>query len=421
MSIQNIISKLVDFYNNKRGVAIGILLTAFLLFVVLFLTLLLVFKRPPAPTDIRTVTSDYNKIRITWIDKDKKSSGYNIYRSEDLLGDYLKISSTYNRNYTDTDLEPGKTYYYRITKIKGNKESDYSVASHTTTEEVGTVSNLRTEEVGNNYIKIAWDGFKGSEGFIIYRSEDVNNPYTRIGTTKEFFYTDENLETKKIYYYAVTQIVEKEESDFSSQLTAATKDWQCGDAIVYDQRIYNTVKIGEQCWFKENLKYETEEGSFCYEDITTNCEKDGRLYTFETATKGDSTEKTQGLCPLGWHVPSDEDFKVLERNIGMKRLNSNDSGWRGEVENIGNRLKAVVACTEKGGLFCGTSGFNLTMGGNRGISGVFRYIGMSSSLWTSTSVEEGLVWTRFFSFDNAGVNRKTEEKEKGHFLRCIKD
>jgi hypothetical protein len=61
------------------------------------------------------------------------------------------------------------------------------------------------------------------------------------------------------------------------------------------------------------------------------------------------------------------------------------------------------------------------MGGNSGISGVFRYIGMSSSLWTSTIAEEGLVWTRFFSFDNAGVNRKTEEAEKGIFIRCVRN
>jgi len=71
-----------------------------------------------------------------------------------------------------------------------------------------------------------------------------------------------------------------------------------------DSKEYKTAKIGEQIWMAENLNYAAE-SSRCYNDSTAYCQKYGRLYNWETATKA---------CPSGWHLPSQKEFQTLRAN-----------------------------------------------------------------------------------------------------------
>jgi uncharacterized protein (TIGR02145 family) len=93
-----------------------------------------------------------------------------------------------------------------------------------------------------------------------------------------------------------------------------------------DGKTYKTVKIGEQVWMAENLNIEME-GSKCYDNNQANCQKYGRLYDWNTATKA---------CPSGWHLPSREELDKLVNFAGGvekagKYLKAT-SGWNNDYE-----------------------------------------------------------------------------------------
>ena len=99
-----------------------------------------------------------------------------------------------------------------------------------------------------------------------------------------------------------------------------------------DNRIYKTVKIGNQTWMAENLRYQdnlTSPSIFCYDQDETLCEKQGVYYTWVAAMQLDSKTQNekfdidsltrathQGVCPNGWHISTLHDWKILSENIG---------------------------------------------------------------------------------------------------------
>ena len=123
-----------------------------------------------------------------------------------------------------------------------------------------------------------------------------------------------------------------------------------------DGQIYKTVTIGTQTWMAENLNYETENSS-CYNANEVKCSKYGRFYNWATAmdsagTWGSNgkgcgykstcspTSPVRGVCPSGWHLPSNAEFNTLFSIIGEnwnkgEKLKST-SGWKSLGENNGN-------------------------------------------------------------------------------------
>ncbi|MGM9985270.1 MAG: fibrobacter succinogenes major paralogous domain-containing protein, partial [Fibrobacter intestinalis] len=88
-----------------------------------------------------------------------------------------------------------------------------------------------------------------------------------------------------------------------------------------DGKTYRTVEIGKQVWMAENLNYEMD-GSYCYDNEATNCQKYGRLYTWAAAMQA---------CPEGWHLPSEAEWETLITAVGGEdvaglKLKST-SGW----------------------------------------------------------------------------------------------
>lgn len=110
--------------------------------------------------------------------------------------------------------------------------------------------------------------------------------------------------------------------------TTVPDTFECGTSTVdYGGQIYNTVKIGTQCWFKQNLNigatllvgYDQINNSvsekYCYNSVAGNCNTYGGLYFYGEAMQYNYQDGAQGLCPSGWHIPTLAEWNVLATSV----------------------------------------------------------------------------------------------------------
>jgi uncharacterized protein (TIGR02145 family) len=90
-----------------------------------------------------------------------------------------------------------------------------------------------------------------------------------------------------------------------------------------DGKSYKKVKIGNHVWMAENLNYDVpgDTTDVCYERKSDSCAKYGRLYSWFTTMNGVAISNAipsgiQGVCPVGWHLPSDEEWRTLTGYCG---------------------------------------------------------------------------------------------------------
>ncbi len=184
--------------------------------------------------------------------------------------------------------------------------------------------------------------------------------------------------------------------------------------IDIQDNVYTTVVIGDQTWMQQNLKVTVTPDSipvFCYAygGAESNAETFGRLYSWDVAMNGSRQEKAQGLCPDGWHIPSDEEWKVLEMFLGMTQAEADMTNvWRGQ--GVGTSLG-------KGG----SSGYEALYAGRRSSSGGYSLLNQYEYVWTSTEYGSN-AWRRCLDVNQTTVGRwNTFPKSYGFSIRCIKD
>ncbi len=273
----------------------------------------------------------------------------------------------------------------------------------------------------------------------------LEDEHTREGEgAAQFSSTMESLEPGTRYFvraYATNQVG----TGYGDQIDFVTV-WDNTYVSDIEGNEYPTVQIGELVWTAMNIrstKYSDgtpiplveEENdwaamsdvfkAYCYYNNDHALgEMDGALYTWAAATNGhpgsnDVPSGVQGVCPAGWHLPSDEEWKMFEMILGMNEDEVNGFEYRGAGQ--GGKLKETVNWTEPNEGATNESGFNARPSGSRETIGRFGNYGTSTDYWTSTGSGEAAAFFRRLSSEAGEIFRSGEPVKKGFSVRCVKN
>ena len=186
---------------------------------------------------------------------------------------------------------------------------------------------------------------------------------------------------------------------------------------------YRTVVIGGKTWFAENLNYAGVDGDVgvCYGGNETNCNTYGRLYTwaeamnigssYNSSTYGSgSNVQRQGICPVGWRLPSHQDWLDLETAVGGSST-------------AGTKLKSQTGWNTSSGYIPGTDdfGFSALPGGYRGTDGSFNGVGGWGFWWCATESDASFARRRYVYYNYSNVFSDWYNKSYGFSVRCSQD
>jgi uncharacterized protein (TIGR02145 family) len=185
----------------------------------------------------------------------------------------------------------------------------------------------------------------------------------------------------------------------------------CGNPItdIRDNKIYQTVQIGTQCWLATNLNYGTiltssqdqrdncQTEKYCYNDNPINCTNQGGLYQWDKLMLFDETPADQGFCPPGWHIPTENEWNTLFANY----INSGFAG---------SPLK-----------YSGYSGFNALLSGAKHINKGWDFQGFATFFWSSTLRNSTQAWAHGMNETNPSVSVYPSSRVNAFSVRCLKD
>jgi len=205
---------------------------------------------------------------------------------------------------------------------------------------------------------------------------------------------------------------------------------------------FETVTIGQQLWMAENLRvthynngdeiltgYDNDEwkdlssGAYTiYDDDPSNVHAYGYLYNWF------AVDDDRGICPEDWHVPSDDEYKILTDHLAPDGVVSENQGWTNII--AGGMMKQTGTIEDGNGLWnapntgaTNESGFAAHPGGFRlgGNTGNYINLGSHAYFWSSTAQNSSNAWHRKLNDNNTEINRPYDAKERGYSVRCLKD
>jgi len=368
-----------------------------------------------------------------------KTSGINITESQ--IVDF--------KNYLTTETDPLFTSWDKTSGINITESQIIDLKNYLTTEIDGDVTNeIQDLSLQDNILRITNNDNAADIDLSGYLdntdSQDLINVLTQ----------GNDAGNKQI----------KNVANPLDDFDAATKNYidemlmQAGYFTVkdFDGNVYKTIKIGEQVWMAEDLRVthypngdpipnitdDAEWGnlgdnntddaySFYNNDANTDY---GALYTYAAAI-GDNWQRDndtldaeggQGVCPDGWHLPTDAEFKTLEMYLGMSQTEADGTGWRGGNDE-GRKLKETG--TEHWKYYTtSTEGTNTTKftalgGGGRSSSSGESGQRLENGIWwlaTEGSTTESAFY-RYLRYTQTGVYRDAVPKSSGYSVRCLKN
>jgi uncharacterized protein (TIGR02145 family) len=191
--------------------------------------------------------------------------------------------------------------------------------------------------------------------------------------------------------------------------------------VAYGGMNYNTVQIGAQCWFKENLNIGTKvNGSenqtnnsilekYCYNDDESSCNIYGGLYQWNEMMQYVTTEGVQGICPAGWHLPTDTEFSTLSTYLGGEPVAGGKMKETGYTHWSSPNTDAT-----------NSSGYTALPGGYRYLFGYLK-LANAAYFWSSSQAGDSYAWYRYLNNYEGWMNKDGNNETLGFSVRCLKD
>lgn len=245
-------------------------------------------------------------------------------------------------------------------------------------------------------------------------------------------------------YYVIGATLEGTVGDLSGSVSASADSGvlvgggipappePCPATVTYDSVVYDTVEIGTQCWLKQNLNIGTTLasagdmpvlGNGQIEKWCVNCTVYGAYYTWAEANQlgpgCDNNictvpEKNQGICPSGWHIPTDFEVQTLEMYLGMTSSEATSTGYRGTHQEGSKISSSTLNGTN-------SSGFTFRMAGYRTYDAHLWNQDNYGQIWTSSQVSNTDAWRRYIQPSSDQINRGPDYKTYGFPVRCLWD
>ncbi|MCX6270029.1 MAG: dockerin type I domain-containing protein [Bacteroidetes bacterium] len=203
--------------------------------------------------------------------------------------------------------------------------------------------------------------------------------------------------------------------------------------FVYGGQTYNTVQIGAQCWMKENLNIgtmingtlnQTDNGiieKYCFNNLPVNCEQYGGMYQWDEAMQFSLQAGAQGICPSGWHIPTDAEWCTLTTFLDPSVNCSLMAQWTGT--DIGGLLKEAGYdhWNYPNGGATNASGFTALGAGYRYNNSTFYGLKADNYTWCSELYTTGNAFNRSLYTYGSTISRLEGYRENGYSVRCLKD
>lgn len=240
---------------------------------------------------------------------------------------------------------------------------------------------------------------------------------------------------KKILIYSIAIF-----GSFLASITSCSKDEEkngieFGSVTDIDGNEYKTVVIGNQEWMAENLKTTKYNDGVDINNVTNDeawgnqitgayswyindvnyADTCGALYNWYTIN-------TSKLCPSGWRVPTDAEWKILEGMVdtqyGVGDPIWDDQDRRGN--DAGQKLKTMLGWASDGN---GTNdyGFSSFPAGYRASNGFFTGYSYITQWWCASEIDDNYAWRRNMHHDDGAVGRNPSVKKNGYSVRCFRE
>jgi uncharacterized protein (TIGR02145 family) len=217
------------------------------------------------------------------------------------------------------------------------------------------------------------------------------------------------------------------------------KEFETGTVTDVEGRVYKTVKIGSQWWMAEDLAVDVYRDSASIKKINIDLQWAEDTSGGFVISSGNyyynwfAVNHSKSIAPIGWHIPTDQEWKQLEIHLGMSGADADKTGWRGEFE--GNKLKiggpyATTIENQKwsnqltinGFDFINECGFSALPNNCRLFNGTYgEPVGISQGFWWSSTEIAKDAWFRNLDYKKTNVFRSHVSKNYGFCVRCVKD